>query len=884
MLNRLMFIYFIQKKGFLNGDTGYLETKLKQTQEDGKDRYYSHFLCPLFFEGFAKKENERSAATNAQLGKVPYLNGGLFLRHQIEESHGKNIRIPDAAFERIFAFFKQYRQWHLDDRPLCADNEINPNVLGYIFEKYINQKQMGAYYTKEDITGYIGQNTVIPFLFDAAQKKCKIAFEGEHAVWRLLQADPNRYIYPAVRKGVELPLPEEIAAGLNDVSKRTEWNKAAPEEYALPTEIWREVVARRKRYEEVKGKLIAGEIQSANDLITYNLDIRQFAQDVIENCEGPELLRAFYHAIEQVTVLDPACGSGAFLFAALNILEPLYEACLDRMESFLEDLERSGEKHRPEKFSDFRRILERVAQHPNRRYFILKSIILNNLYGVDIMEEATEICKLRLFLKLVGQIESVEKIEPLPDIDFNIRAGNTLVGYATYEDVRGAVSSRLDFAGTMQKIEEKAEDVERLFAMFRLQQTEKGGEVTAEDKAELRWRLKVLEDQLNEYLAGEYRVKVEDRSAYRKWMESHKPFHWFIEFHGIMGRNGFDAVIGNPPYVEYSKVKSEYSLLPKYSPFSTNLYCAFAARISDLKSASGFSSFIVPISLPSTDRMQALRQALNRSHAIYYVSFSTRPSKLFEGAEQRLTIFIQVPSRTPNLFSGGCLKWYGEERDCLFSTISYGETRSLETRKSLWPKTRGHPEMAIYKKLAGFPSLATTGMLGRGAKLYYKNTGLRYFNTVTLRPPRCWINGKATSSSRETLLDVSPKYRGAVHTFLLSSTFFMYYQFTSNCRDLNPSDINLAPIPDLTHELPFLQRLSEEIEEDYTRKGRIIKMNNKLTGLVEVESVTPANSKDLIDHVDRALAKEYGFTAEELDHIINYDIKYRMGREAAEEE
>ena len=94
------------------------------------------------------------------------------------------------------------------------------------------------------------------------------------------------------------------------------------------------------------------------------------------------------------------------------------------------------------KYSDFRAILARVAQHPNRNYFIFKSIIVNNLYGVDIMEEAVEICKLRLFLKLVAQVERVEDIEPLPDIDFNIRAGNTLVGYATYDEVRKAVHRR----------------------------------------------------------------------------------------------------------------------------------------------------------------------------------------------------------------------------------------------------------------------------------------------------------------------------------------------------------------------------------------------------------------------------------------------------------
>ncbi len=335
MLNRLMFIYFIQKKGFLDDDQNYLGTKLTETQST--DTYYKAFLCPLFFEGFAKPENERTRETEQLLGEVPYLNGGIFQKHELEELHGEDIEIPDAAFENLFSFFEQY-QWHLDDRPLRNDNEINPDVLGYIFEKYINQKQMGAYYTKEDITEYISKNTIIPFLFDTARKSCKIAFEGDSSIWKLLQEDPDRYIYDAVKKGVSLELPEEIADGIDDVSERTTWNTLAPEEFALPTEIWREVVARRQRYESVRSKLANGEIDNINDLITYNLNIRQFAQDVIENCEGPELLRAFWKAITEVTVLDPTCGSGAFLFAALNILEPLYEACLDRMQVFLDDV------------------------------------------------------------------------------------------------------------------------------------------------------------------------------------------------------------------------------------------------------------------------------------------------------------------------------------------------------------------------------------------------------------------------------------------------------------------------------------------------------------------------------------------------------------------
>src|SRR5262249_9235884 len=186
MLNRLMFVYFIQKKGFLASDHDYLRNRMQTLQErKGKDKFlsfYRHFLLRLFHEGLGQQS--RSAELDALLGKVPYLNGGLFDVHQLE-SENPNIEIPDKAFEKIFDFFDAYR-WHLDERPLRADNEINPDVLGYIFEKYINQKQMGAYYTKEDITEYIGKNTIIPFLFDAAEKKCAIAFKPGSAVWRLL--------------------------------------------------------------------------------------------------------------------------------------------------------------------------------------------------------------------------------------------------------------------------------------------------------------------------------------------------------------------------------------------------------------------------------------------------------------------------------------------------------------------------------------------------------------------------------------------------------------------------------------------------------------------------------------------------------------------------
>lgn len=249
MLNRLMFIYFMQRKGFLNGERDYLRDRLARCQrEKGQDKFYSfyrYFLLRLFHEGLGGKA--RSPELDKLLGRIPYLNGGLFEKHPIEE-RCPDIKIPDEAFKRIFAYFDRY-QWHLDERPLRNDNEINPDVLGFIFEKYINQKQMGAYYTKEDITEYISKNTVIPFLFDAAKAKCKAAFEnpGGQTIWDHLRDDPDRYIHTAVKHGVDHVLPPEIEVGVADVSARARWNQKAPADFGLPTEIWREVVARRIR-------------------------------------------------------------------------------------------------------------------------------------------------------------------------------------------------------------------------------------------------------------------------------------------------------------------------------------------------------------------------------------------------------------------------------------------------------------------------------------------------------------------------------------------------------------------------------------------------------------------------------------------------------------
>ena len=306
------------------------------------------------------------------------------------------------------------------------------------------------------------------------------------------------------------------------------------------------------------------------------------------------------------------------------------------MEAFLDTLADSHRKHSPAKFSDFRRYLDEVADHPNRRYYILKSIVIDNLYGVDIMEEAVDICKLRLFLKLVAQADAVDDMDPLPDIDFNIRAGNTLVGFTSLDAVRRAMTIMPDGQlrslfpeeqAVLDRIEEEARLASRAYEQFRKQQMTLGGEVTAADKPALRNRLRSLDDELDRYLATEYHVDPSNpadhntgspnsvactlnfgaHDAYECWKTSHQPFHWFAEFYGIMNEGGFDVAIGNPPYIEYSKVRKKYQVKGFLTERCGNLYAYMLEQSYDILHKSGLLGMIVQLSYSCTERMQPIQ-------------------------------------------------------------------------------------------------------------------------------------------------------------------------------------------------------------------------------------------------------------------------------------
>jgi hypothetical protein len=507
------------------------------------------------------------------------------------------------------------------------------------------------------------------------------------------------------------------------------------------------------------------------------------------------------------------------------------------------------------------------------------------------MEEAVEICKLRLFLKLVAQVERVDEIEPLPDIDFNIRAGNTLVGFATLEDVRKAISSeasgqaKIQFDDTLQRIEEKAQDIDQLFQLFRQQQTELGGEVTPDNKQELRKRLSVLEDELNSYLAREYGVDPKKKDAYRKWLMSHKPFHWFIEFYGIIKNGGFEGLIGNPPYVEYKDVRTTYTVRGFETLPTGDLYAFTLERAYQLTSAHGHIGMIVPISMFGTDGFEPLQALSRRSLNPLWVSyFSNRPAQLFDGSQKRLTILLgkRFHSENPRIYTTSYFRWLREERDALLPARVAYVTREacFQVFPASLEKLGSNLEVSTFSRILAVPrQLAGAVVASSKHRLYYtrKFGYFLAFLKFVQRIIEVKSRRKVPPSELKELRLASANSVPATIAALTSSTFFWFWNVLSDCRNLNRRDL-LAFRIDPEEISAKLSSDLTALANDYLSKLEQTSRTMLKSGL-EIQTFDYGACKPTIDRIDRVLAQHYGFTDEELDFIINYDIKYRMGRE-----
>lgn len=479
ILDRMIFLYFIQEKRLLDRNPNYLHEQPAKVVEEGGDRY-EEFYEPLFFDYLAEDKQ------NPKFGKLPYLNGGLFAKNPVEEEFegaklGDSTEKTNEQFNDILDFLSDWN-WNVDERLDIVDpKNLSPAVLGHIFEQTVNQKEMGAYYTPEEITGFMARQTIHPYLLDQ--------------------------------------LNEAVGADYDEIDNV----------FGFPT---------------------AGASADSVAIADGGLVTQQAAT---ENVETGHIETLYHDILKEAQILDPAVGSGAFLLAGQEVLLDLYMHCIE----FFQQLEDEGKGWELE--SQTRDELDTIASGKgNASLYAKRTIILNNLYGVDIDEGAVEICKLRLWLSMVADIEDEPgEVEPLPNIDFNIRQGNSLIGFTEIQEVvnqKGDASLNNYGGGVGQSVRKMYDDV--ITAVERHRDAKSAKEASnARKLAES--RIEEHSRSLNNKILEQFKTAGLEGITSEE-VESYHPFHWVLEFATVYRDGGFDVIIGNPPWEVLSPNRDDY--------------------------------------------------------------------------------------------------------------------------------------------------------------------------------------------------------------------------------------------------------------------------------------------------------------------------------------
>jgi hypothetical protein len=565
LLGRLMFLYFLQRKGWLGGRQRFLTEMYRETQRqhahevDGDSEtftYYREVLAPLFFETM---NTQRPDNITQWAGiRIPYLNGGLF-----DESRDPKgpILIPDGLFdpnsnEGVLAFFNRYNFTIEDDTPLEQDVSVDPEMLGKVFENMLEERdrgQSGSFYTPRAIVAYMCQEALAGYLEESAA----VPRETTRA-----QFDPDADI----------------------------------------------------RYSPAEAEQINA-------------------------------------ALDTLTVLDPAVGSGSFLIGMLTEIIRLRKASYAVLNS--------GTDAPSTIVADWK-----------------KAIIRDTLYGVDIKPEAIEIAQLRLWLALVVD-QTLDQARPLPNLDYKLMAGNSLIETIDGQPILSASAQRIlnsaakpeqptlfEIPNEHPTFEQPAlfevagegatQDAHKLDALYR-EYFNASPERRKTLRADIRHQERmVIQAGLKDLLApietdsAKITKKYKDAGIAWSSADSRKyatlmekaarletiqhdlwrdgatlPFFLYrMHFNDVFARKGgFDVVVANPPYVRQEllgdqkpELKASY---PAVYAGTADLFVYFFARAFDVLRPKGQVAFITPNKFMRAKYGTALRGYLSGSTRLH---------------------------------------------------------------------------------------------------------------------------------------------------------------------------------------------------------------------------------------------------------------------------
>ena len=404
LLGQIVFLYFLQKKGWLGvsrdepwgtGPKGFLRSLFNKDFVNYTN-FFNDVLEPLFYEALAVERTEHYY--DHLKAKIPFLNGGLFEPINDYDWIHTDIRLPNDLFSNqkrtkegdtgsgILDIFDRYNFTVKEDEPLEKEVAVDPEMLGKVFEnllEIIDRKSKGSYYTPREIVHYMCQESLINHL------ATELAY-----IHRTDLADFIKHSDLSIQ---------------NDAQVQKLGSETATYKYKLPESI-------RNNAFEIDKKLA------------------------------------------DIKICDPAIGSGAFPVGMMNEIVRARES----LTSFI--------------------------NKPHRTVYEFKRHAIQEcLYGVDIDPGAVEIAKLRLWLSLVVDEDDINQIRPLPNLDYKIMQGDSLVdefqGIKLYDD--SIFSSGLDdVSQEIIDLQTKIHKLQNEYVTLHNQ-----GELTTEKKNELSIKL-----------------------------------------------------------------------------------------------------------------------------------------------------------------------------------------------------------------------------------------------------------------------------------------------------------------------------------------------------------------------------------------------------------
>jgi hypothetical protein len=499
-------------------------------------------------------------------------------------------------------------------------------------------------------------------------------------------------------------------------------------------------------------------------------------------------------------------------------------------------------------------ILEQIARHPNQDYFLWKTIVLENLYGVDLMVEATEIARLRLFLALASKLEKKEDIEPLPDLDMNIKVGNLLVGSASLKDAEEKLFGDIIMASKFEDLKKVASELGLSYVNF--VQAQKSG-ISHKDFEKIK---KNHEASTNKARNEFDRMFFESDGIYASqdfdsWRKSHTPFHWFIEFPEAMTAGGFDAVIGNPPYIAKRKIE-DYT----YSGFVTDdcpdIYAPCMERSASIISPRGAFSMIVPISFQFSGDFTKAREVMSKYLPARWVStYSRNPASLFDAAVGvRSTILVSRKSQ-PLLAVTGLRRWYSEFRPFLFETTSYTKA-TLETFVEPWPRLASFRLGEFLNKLRLLKMKLIFSSRRSNFAVGFKKIALYYVVTYLTEPPSWNLDGTQipqTATGELTFDDEESRQLA----YLITAGRLGVLWWGQFGDDFNLTGGLLYDIPidpkKITKNRKKLLSLAKKLEKEQAQNPLVTKYNKNWMGNYDM-----SRCRIVTDESDKLILEEFG--------------------------